>query len=162
MAKKDKKEKKKGALIMILGGLVFLLAGTALLLYSLSSVWTGYQSKSWPTAKGQILVRELRRSGDSALDKLPHIEYRYVVDGKSYQSQRIRFGGYSPDQGEGEEVLEKFSSDEVTVCYSSTDHSQAVLEPGPQWGTNFFFILGSLVMMLFSGLPFGFAYLELR
>ena len=158
MAQKNR----KNGYLLLGGGLVFLLLGLGLLSYFSLSIWTGYQSTSWPTVQGKILTRELTTTSGSALESLPRIEYSYEVGGETYQSDRIRFGGFATDRNEGEEVLEKFASDDVLVYYSEVDPTQAVLEPGPRWGTHLAFVFGSFIFLVFSAVPLTFAYFEIR
>jgi hypothetical protein len=98
----------------------------------------GRSALSWPATQGRIIesrVEEKCLPGDRPNVRFaPRIAYEYVVDGRSYRSERVAFGevfwSLAP-QGAAAKVARYPAGSEVTVYYDSQRPAEAVLERGP-------------------------------
>ena len=121
---------------------VFLMGGAGL--------WAGYSrwslgsaSMSWASIDGTVtssLVnrsRAIRRNSSSReTDYYARVSYRFVVEGKSYTGDQVRFDDPPGGTGEGgkqeaEEFVERFSTgSKVSVYYDPEDPESSVLIQG--------------------------------
>ncbi len=124
-------------------GLFLQVAGGALLLDGAVSAWRGHQSLRWPTTQGRIVVSKvatLPRASDPRFGTAPRVRYEYEVDGRTYFSHRIDFGGWWSAWN----VVEEHPVGTTwTVSYDPEDPGRAVLEPG---------VRGVSVLELYLGL----------
>jgi hypothetical protein len=72
-------------------GAVFVVAGTALLAYSLLQLGRAYQSLRWPVRPGEVLSASVERRGGRKVSYEPVVKYRYEWDGVAYEGSRIVF-----------------------------------------------------------------------
>ena len=83
-----------------------------------------------------------------------HVVYRYDLDGGSFESDRVWFGGdYSTsDRSEMSEVDRRYPvGADVMVYYSPDDPSQSVLMPGAYLSSYILFVIG-MVFLSVAGL----------
>lgn len=107
--------------------LIFFIAFPFLLWKAWQNHQTAKASTAWLTTTGTITkVERFKRLFRS----LPRVGYSYLVDGKSYESERISFAtGYRPREVDA--VLNRYSAGQsVPVFYSPSNANEAVLEPG--------------------------------
>ena len=99
-------------------------------------------SVGWPTAAGTVAESRMHHRthtnrGRTSSTWSPHVTYRYSVDGREFEAQRISFrvGGWS--RSEAQAVVDAHPvGSAVTVHHAPDDPSLACLEPGPgdwQW-----------------------------
>ncbi len=114
------------------------------------SVWgwkilrTTQKIKQWPCVDGVIVKSE----PTSELDELlPHIDYRYTVNGKSV-THNFKFpSGTNPMPEFAQAYVKKYPLNEkVTVFYNPQQPEQSTLEPGAQ-GDWMVLALGLLMLM---------------
>jgi len=113
-------------------------------------------SEEWPQTPGAILVSELEesRSDEGTRMYSAHVVYRYDLDGGSFESDRVWFGGdYSTsDRSEMSEVVRRYPvGADVMVYYSPDDPSQSVLMPGAYLSSYILFVIG-MVFLSVAGL----------
>jgi hypothetical protein len=93
-------------------------------------------SKKWPTASGTVTA--------SALEPLPQnkrryraaVEYRYRVDGKEYQANRVFWGGNEGRQNHMTSVVAAYPvGGRVQVRYDPRNPAEAVLDPTQHTGS---------------------------
>jgi hypothetical protein len=104
--------------------------GVVLLVAGFVMARTPGKSSHWPTTTGQILASTInyRRRSGSGHSPYPLVMYVYQVEGQTYQSQRIYFGGVvggSVMTG----VIKKYPvGAQVPVYYDPQNPADAVLE----------------------------------
>lgn len=119
-----------------LASILFLTVGIVFLYFGGRSACIGIASTFWPTVEGQILSSSVKAEAGKKGGKVfsAAVNYAYVVNGRSFTCDRVRFGSINtasavfPNQ-----VVERYpAGSSVTVYYSSSNPSSAVLEPGFQ------------------------------
>ncbi|MDY7233189.1 DUF3592 domain-containing protein [Hyalangium rubrum] len=78
----------------VLLGLAMLVFGGALAFGGGRTLYRAHASRSWPVVEGSVVssvVETVRNK--RAVSFQPHVRYRYTVDGASYTSENISFGG---------------------------------------------------------------------
>ena len=99
-----------------------------------------YQAGRWPTAAGTILEAAIE-SDRTSPNEDPHwelkVRYRYAVDGRTYRSNRWRFGAMAISRRSGATIGYKESDfpdfkpgSTQTVWYNGDDPSESVLVAG--------------------------------
>lgn len=53
------------------------------------------QSSYWPQVQGEIVISEMGKTASYRVSVYPIVEYSYTVEGKNYQSDRIKIGPQS-------------------------------------------------------------------
>jgi hypothetical protein len=119
-----------------LAAIVFISAGLFFLYFGGRTTFNGVASSYWPTVEGRMLSSTVKSEvgKKGGLVYRAEVNYAYTVNGGSFTSGRIRFGRINtgnpilPTQ-----LVEKYpAGSSVTVYYSDSDPSVAVLEPGIQ------------------------------
>lgn len=130
---------------------LFTVGGLAAAVWGWVIIARGRQSLGWPTVEGIVVTSE-------AEDLLPHIVYRYGVEGEAFETTLKFPGDLTPTREFTQSYLQRFpTGKKVTVYYDPRDPATATLEPGPGRGDwlVFAFGLGALVVgalsLLFSG-----------
>lgn len=100
----------------------------------------GYRSQAWPDTTGKIIFANVKRVSDGEGNDLykPEVRYRYQVNDKQYQGNRITFKLQNPvenmfgrDQRRAAEIVQQYAiGREVTVYYQPNRPKRATLEPG--------------------------------
>jgi Protein of unknown function (DUF3592) len=141
----------------IIGGLL-VIAGPLLSFFAWQSVKEGRASATWPTAKGKITEAKLWETTDrSGLHFETKVRYTFVVDGKTYNGERLKIGGKSTsDLAEAEADMQRYGRLDapMEVRYDPSDPSRCTLETGATTG-NFIaavamgpaFLVGGLVLV---------------
>lgn len=116
--------------------IVFISVGLFFLYFGVRKTYSGIASSYWPTAEGRVLSSKvISESGKKGgLVYSAEVNYAYSVHGESFTSERIRFGSINTgNRVFPAQLAEKYSAgSSVTVYYSASDPSVAVLEPGVQ------------------------------
>jgi len=127
------------------GFCVFMVAN---LLYA---IWRGRNQvaagKTWARTPGEVIESKVDAAGshtsDDDSDCTPVVRYRYTVNGKSYESDRIVFGG-QPDTTKllAEKLVAKYPPGaKVEVFYDPRRPKNAVLESKSGIGPGFYWML---------------------
>lgn len=117
-----------------LGGLALVLVSAYLCLDLGMDCWEGASARSWPEAKGTVTEVGLRRShGRGGASYRPRIRYRYRVDGRDLEGERLRVREQASSDREAVEAVAAGYSvgGEVVVRYDPEDPSQSMVVPGP-------------------------------
>ncbi len=121
--------------------------------------WRAAASRNWPSVMGRVVATQVRvevlpmeSTGDAYSRYYPEVEYEYTVDGHTYRSKRIRFGGlpfvYSTDRGEIEAWLAEYPvGKKVQVYYNPQHPSEAVLEPGASPAALILLVVGGISLL---------------
>ena len=126
----------------LLSSIVFALIGAALAVYAGLKVERSVASSGWPTVEGQVTSSEVEtvrtRRGGAAY--VPHVAYRYDVDGKTYSSDVVAF--HAIDDPAGVRMRYRNGS-KVLVHYAPSAPGLACLEPShPGWRDLVMLIVG--------------------
>ena len=119
--------------------------GAALLAFVLVQGWRGVASRRWSTTKGRVLESKVRTVSFKHIRYMPEVKYEYWVDETRYQGRRIGFAQPTyPLEDEAWQVADRYPVEaEVTVRYSPSDPSEAVLEAGPR---SWFMLCGATLL----------------
>lgn len=119
-----------------LAAILFISVGLFLLYHGCRSAIKGATSSYWPTVEGRVLSSSVKseagKNGGTVYSA--EVKYAYAVNGGNFTAERVRFGSINtqnrvyPAQLVGRYPAGK----SVTIYYSASDPSVAVLEPGIQ------------------------------
>jgi hypothetical protein len=104
--------------------------------YASWHAWFAFASRRWPTVPGRVLLAGVYNMDGLPPVHAPHVRYQYAVDGITYESTRLRFGGGSPFSHESarSDIRSGFSSGDLRVYYDARNPKRACLIPGPnEW-----------------------------
>jgi hypothetical protein len=123
------------ALLLAVG----VLAGGLLIFLSIRDGRTSKASLQWLSVPGTVVFSQwvnYATAGEPP-SSAPEVKYTYVVNGQTWQSSRVKFGGVARQK-----ILDKYpNGNPVQVFFDPQQPSNAVLEPG-----------GSTQVMLFAGI----------
>lgn len=128
--------------IFILGA--FAAAGSGLILWGWSIISRTRKARHWPHVEG--IIEESTPATD-ADDLLPHIKFRYSIDGDTYTNIFDIPGNITPSREFTSRYLEKYPvGKKVQVYYNPHRPDRATLEPdiSSDWMV---FIIGLLVTL---------------
>jgi hypothetical protein len=119
-------------------GVVFMLAGTALLFYVLLQLGRAYQSRRWLAMSGTVLFTSIRRHRGRGVGYEPVVRYRYEWDGLAYEGDRLVFSAISVTGSldDAEQLLKQFPvGSQIPIRVCSTKRQLSVIKPGfePAW-----------------------------
>ncbi len=128
----------------------FSLLGSIVLIQSLFAILRGHLSKYWPQTKATVIESKLEEQlhAEGLWLFFPRIRYRYVVQGREYESTVITFPTWaSASRRRIETTLNKYPvSGTVLASYLPNKPTVSVLEPG-------------LNTSVFIGVSIGFVFL---
>ena len=117
--------------------IVVFLMGTAGLWAGYSRWSLGSASMSWESVEGKVTSSTVNRSGrartnssSGGTDYYAKISYQFMVDGKSFTGDQVRFDDPPGGSGEGgrreaEEFVERFSAGSSTTIYYDPDNPES-------------------------------------
>ena len=140
----------------------FVGVGVAMLGYGTYGILQAKRSASWPTARGEIESCKMHSHRDSEGSSYGcEVDYRYQVNGETYQGDRIAFGYNNTNYKQPHKQIERHLKQGryVQVHYNPQDPSQSVLSTGTSsntwlpivFGTTWLTICGSIWAMCFCG-----------
>lgn len=124
-----------GVLLVVMGGVLFTLAGLVLLAYLVYARRMASHSAGWPTTEGEVIrSKPYTYSVGSVTAHDARVTYRYWVDGRKYVSSQVTFEPFGfASRVEASEVASRFPpGGRVTVYYDPRKAGRAVLLPGPR------------------------------
>lgn len=138
--------------------------GIAMFLFGIYFVVLGDEVGGWPSAEGTIVetririwspvratFEEQRLKGDIT-QYYPEIEYRWTVDGTTYEGDRYKLGTTHKkydERDDARKAAQRFSAGErITVYYDPDAPDQAVLDPSKDW---FALLAPSVLGLVFIG-----------
>lgn len=134
-----------------LAAILFISVGLFLLYHGCRAAYIGATSSYWPTVEGRVLSSKVKSEGgkNGGTVYSAEVNYSYAVNGVSFTSGRVRFGSINTgNRVFPAQLVEKYpAGSSVTVYYSASDPSMAVLEPGVQTAG----LLVSGIGLLFGG-----------
>ena len=106
-------------------------------MFELRGVRKAWATSKWPTVTGAMIESSLSssRTFPGGGPFVVAVRYTYEVDGRVFQSERLRYGHDSFDntylEGAARKLLTRYSvGNPVTVRYNPADPNEAVLEGG--------------------------------
>ena len=128
-----------GNWLLTLGvGAAILIAGLALSGLAYNLLHDGFASASWPTAEGKVLSSSISQGENDNGDEtyMPHVQYTYVANGKTYTSTQIQFFQESSENSrDASAITTTFNEGKtVTVYFAPDNPANAVLIPGASGG----------------------------
>jgi hypothetical protein len=112
------------------------------------------ESAHWPTTQGLVVSSSLDEGRRGSPGCRPRIRYRYVVDGRSYESRRVSFQVAWSCWHAELAARSHPAQHPVRVYYRPTDPAESVLEPNT-WDNDGFlgFILVLMTLLILGALP---------
>ena len=146
-----------------MGPRLFKLAGILFILIGINTIYQTYKSSSWPSVQGQIISSEIKSHSSTYTDTTTNrtknetvydaqINYRYVVNGITYNNGDVRIGGTVRTNMKmwTTKLLDKYPRGKVVnVYYNPENPFQSVLEKGFQLST-FAFLAVGLAIFIFA------------
>jgi hypothetical protein len=119
-------------------------------------IWRGFRTRlaqRWPQVRGEIIVaRVAEYAGRNGYTYEPSVRYRYEVNGRIYDSDRIRFAStldLPNSHSSAERVLQSYQrGSQVPVHYNPADPSDAVLYVEQSSDAPLFAVGGLLLFVL--------------
>ncbi len=147
-------------------GLVLIAAGMAFFLHTLRLNITAWKQSQWPTTKAQVLTWEFKpnyrwTTHNGHRDKeewwTPNVSYRYVVNGKTYESSTISVYDTSDlSSSEYWDFSRRMQNCKVEIHYNPDQPQESVIMP---FRSRFTVWLHLIVSILIWGAG-GFLYLK--
>ncbi len=132
---------------------VFFIAGMILISTAISNMNKAGDSAAWSPVTAQIINSEVwSPTHSSGRNKTysPAIEYQYVFNNRSYQSDTVYFGLMGTDDPSfAHGITNKYPKGMVTTAYvNPADPEEVVLEPGKSGGSGLLLWVGILLIPL--------------
>jgi hypothetical protein len=125
---------------VVLGLFALILSGT-ILVFDGYLGWSAYRqirAQNYPTTAGAVTHSEVEGHGGRHSNYSPNVLYKYAVAGKTYSSNRYRFGDVYAVEGKAHQIVgEHPVGKQVRVYYNPDDPADALLQPGVDGGDLF-------------------------
>ena len=132
--------------------------GIVALIFGIRNISLAAVSKSWPGVPGVVEESSVeinppspsgpRQAQDAKTTYGARIRYRFTVDGRNYQGDRIGLGDYSASyKGRVDEVVARYPKEgTVTVYYKPGNPAECLLEPGVQFQSWLLPVVGCVLL----------------
>jgi Protein of unknown function (DUF3592) len=136
--------------VVTLVGMVALALG----LYGSWHAWYAYTSRRWPKTAGRLIYSGVYSAAGAPPVHAPSVRYTYAVNGITYESTRLRFGGTNPFSHRLaiSEVTTEIDPVNPAVYFDPNNPRRACLITGPnEWtvvGPVFALLLGTAMCAL--------------
>lgn len=136
----------------------FILLGATCLFFGVQGIFNAQASLNWLTTNGTIISASVEsRRGNSRTIYHAEILYDYIINGTTYQCNRIAYGDYgSSNPAHAQSIVHKYHKrKKVIVYYSPSAPDEALLEVGLQgqaWFVPAFgalFLLAGIAMLIY-------------
>jgi hypothetical protein len=143
-------------------GIVITLFGIWMIYRALAPRIKSRQAAAWPTTQAEILestVEEDRArsaTGKANIAFVPFVSYRYVVDGKQYDGNRITVARAGYDFLDASNIREQFKEGEkIPVHYNPANPGDSILKPSATVGMfsripGIFVTLVGLILLVYT------------
>lgn len=133
-------------------GILFCLVAVAALTYGAKTVLEAQAMQEWPTCRGVIIKSETRwqRGTDGGSSTLiADVQYRYEVEGRTYQGDSISQGQYgSNDPAHARQEAGQYPLGSlVDVHYDPDDPQHSFLETNWHWLNAIALVVGSIALI---------------
>jgi len=146
---------------VVLGLFALIMLGT-ILVFDGYLGWTAcrqIRAQNYPTAAGVVTHSEVEGHGGRHGNYSPNVQYKYAVAGKTYSSNRYRFGDVYAVEGKAHQIVAEYPvGKQVPVYYNPDNPADALLQPGVDGGDLFlatFLLPFNLVMLVIGSLMAG-------
>ncbi|MDQ1255792.1 MAG: hypothetical protein QG656_386 [Candidatus Hydrogenedentes bacterium] len=112
--------------------------GCAMVVASLVHLSAAVPTANWPTVKGRVITSGV----DPASKASENLHYEYVVEGRTFSSNRVAMGLFSNVLVTNADIQRYGKQGSVTVYYRPDYPEIAVIEPGFQTGILVLLIIG--------------------
>lgn len=116
--------------------LTFLTSAITVLGFYGPEVWNGHRSAGWPRTDGRVLEVDVThyQGPETGHTHAAWVRYRYTVDGRTYEAERVRFSPVK-ERGPEADVLARAAAafpvgSKHDVFYDPADPARACLIPG--------------------------------
>jgi len=116
--------------LMVVLSLALLALGVGL--YSAWEAWHAVRSRHWPAVVGRIVLAGVEGVDAPPTGFRPRVRYQYTVNGTTYESTRLRFGGVNPWSVEAvrAEMRGEILAGTAPIYYDPRDPKRSCLTPG--------------------------------
>jgi len=139
--------------------LIFVVVGASVVFFGIRGLTRARASIEWPSTQGTIVessVERHRSSGSNGSSTTYHAEilYEFVVDGTTYNGDRVAYGDYgSSSPSHARHIVNRYPEGKsIAVYYMPGNPEECLLEPGMKGQSWFlpgigliFFTAGSLM-----------------
>lgn len=139
---------------MVLAGVVILGLGGKAAYWVVGDTWRGVASPTWETTQGTVVQSGLGQAYSSRVGAKYSLAvvYRYSVDGREYENDRLSFPEWSASGSESyyrKQLESKYPlGGSCTVYYNPGNPAESCLEPGPS--ILFIVVMGPLAIGLLA------------
>ncbi|MDP2653307.1 MAG: DUF3592 domain-containing protein [Candidatus Omnitrophota bacterium] len=137
---------------------IFLIVGLAVMNMGFKQIQKSKLSMTWPTVEGVVSSSDMGRHRDSdrGTTYSADVTYRYVLEGTTYVSSKVRYGSLNTSNpADAQRVLNRYPvGTKVSVHFNPDDPYESVLEPGMHGGVWFFPVFGSVFALVGAGMMF--------
>lgn len=127
---------------------LFLLMLTAWFVVGMIGFVKAVVSKNWPTVSGTVISSQVLRPSGKNTKYTAEVIYTYKVDGKEYQSKKLKATAARGTSEWARNKVEEYpSGKDVIVHYNSKKPDIAIIEPGLQ-SDNYFMTIAPLFFMI--------------
>lgn len=121
---------------------IFIVVGLILVGFGVYNIYQANASEKWPTTTGEIVSSDVKRHageaskpnrrGGQSTTYSPDILFEYDIEGETYTSSKVAFGGVSfNDRADAQRIVDNYPvGKQVTVYYNPKAPDIAVLEVG--------------------------------
>jgi hypothetical protein len=149
--------------IFLIGGLLFLSIGLAMLYRQIQALRWGRLSTHWPTTSGKVQSAGVQRYRGEGISYGVNVGYTYTVAGVQYHSRRLEFG-IQPEtwwHAAAREAVSKYPiGSTVTVHYNPDNPKVAVLITGVSADSRLLGWFSSLVPIVLGALSIGIYFIQ--
>lgn len=125
----ETKNRAQGGCFAIAFGLVFIVSGSAFLLFMfIMPAIKSRAAQTWDSVECTILSSKVKtHHGDESDTYSPDIEFEYKADGKSYRSRQYSFVNTSFDRELAESIVAEYPRGSTSVCYHEPGNPENVV-----------------------------------
>jgi Protein of unknown function (DUF3592) len=139
--------------ILIGFGLIAFAIGVAVYVVQFRQGLRADASKRWPTSPGSIVSSALEQSPGKRWRYRAAVQYRYRVAGKTYEANRVFWGGNEGRQKHMASVISSYpAGSSVPIHYDPQNPAEAVLNPTQNVGSRplVLYAMGMMTLGLFA------------
>lgn len=117
---------------------ILTLIGGLLALFGTRALRRAASARDWPSVDGEIIASYIHESRGSKGKTMyrPVVRFSYDVQGKTYTSERVRFGGAVSTswRSPADRMVGAYPMGQhCRVFHDPMDHAEACLQPGAGW-----------------------------
>jgi len=145
-----------GSMITIIVAIPFVIIALIFIVLALRNSRKANLSRNWPETTGKIIAsgidpRRSHTSGGYSTSYYPVVQYQYQVEGRTYLSNRITFGGeigYGWTNMAQKQVDNYPPGANVAVFYDPNDPATAVLERTAGTSSKIYWVIAIIILVI--------------